>query len=195
MSLLFIVSSPSGGGKTTICNGLLERDPNIRRAITCTTRPPRPHEVNGQDYYFLSDEEFHRRLKRGEFLESASIHGHFYGSPRKDVETSLSQGRDVLLAIDVQGAAAVRQLAQKHNVLHQALVDIFLLPSSLEVLEKRLKKRGTDSPESIRARLVVAREEIKHASEYQHIITSGSIEDDIAALQAIVESERRKRTA
>ena len=193
MSLLIVVSSPSGGGKTTACEGLLKRDPGVRRAITCTTRAPRSGEVNEKDYHFFSADEFARREKAGEFLETAIVHGNRYGSLWSSVGDALAVGNDIILAIDIQGAESVRRLAEKDKMLRGALVTIFLMPPSMEILEKRLKNRGTDSPEVIARRLAVAREEIKDAPKYQHRIISSSIEEDIANLQKIVEAERKKR--
>ena len=193
MSLLIVVSSPSGGGKTTSCRGLLQRDPRMRQVITCTTRAPRQGEENGKDYHFFSLNEFEERERRGEFLETAIVFGNRYGSLKKSVEDELAAGHDVLLAIDVQGAESVRRLAKQDQKLGTAYVDVFLMPPSMEVLEKRLAKRGTDSPEVIQRRLAAAREEIGQAPKYQHVITSCSIEEDIDHLQTVVEAERKKR--
>ena len=193
MSLLIVVSSPSGGGKTTACEGLLKRDPRVRRSITCTTRAPRESEVNGRDYYFLSPEEFSKREQRGEFLETATVHGHRYGSLTGTIAAMLESGHDVLLAIDVQGAESVRGVAKLDKTLARAHVDVFLMPPSFDVLEQRLRKRATDAAEVIARRLADAREEIKQAPRYQHVVTSGTIEQDIVNLKKIVEAERKKR--
>lgn len=193
MSLLVVVSSPSGGGKTTACNGLLARDPRLRRAITCTTRPPRAGETEGRDYYFLSPEEFALREKAGKFFETATVHGQRYGSLRREVDRLLQAGHDVILTLDVQGAESVRRVAERDPTLRAALVTVFLMPPSLEVLEKRLRNRGTESAAEIQRRLEVARKEIQEAGKYHHVFTSESIEDDIARLQFIIETERTKR--
>ncbi len=193
MSLLIVVSSPSGGGKTTACEGLLKRDPRVRRSITCTTRAPREGEVNGRDYYFLSPGEFAKREQRGEFLETATVHGNRYGSLKGTITAMLGTGNDVLLAIDVQGAESVRRAAKLDPILQRAHVDVFLMPPSFDVLEQRLRRRATDAPEVIARRLADAREEIKEAPKYQHVITSGTIEQDIVHLQRVVVEERKKR--
>src|SRR5512134_2003347 len=139
---LFIVSSPSGGGKTSLVKALLEAEPEVRLSVSHTTRPPRPGEVNGRDYHFVTPPEFERMLEAGEFLESAAIYGNRYGTSQKRIQHELMDGRDVLLEIDWQGAQQVRRLMRP-------VVSIFIMPPSLAVLEARLKGRGQDSTEVV----------------------------------------------
>ena len=143
--LLILISAPSGGGKTTLCQQLLARHPEMTRAITCTTRAPRPGERDGVDYYFLDPAAFARRVAEGGFLEHASVYGHSYGTPKSEVLERLRQGSDVLLNIDVQGAAAICSAAGQDPELRRALVTVFLTPASLAELEARLRKRATDA--------------------------------------------------
>ncbi len=156
--LLVLLSAPSGGGKTTLCRHLLADRPDMARAITCTTRDPRTGEKDGVDYYFLDAASFLKRVQAGNFLEHATVYGHSYGTLKSEVLGKLRQGRDVLLNVDVQGAAAIRAHAEEDAELKRALVTVFLTPPSLAMLEARLKKRGTDSDADIRKRLSVARQ-------------------------------------
>src|SRR6516162_6439337 len=144
--LLVLISAPSGGGKTTICREVLAARPEMTRAVTCTTRDPRPGERDGVDYYFLDATSFLKRVQAGNFLEHATVYGNSYGTLKSEVLDKLRKGKDVLLNVDVQGASAIREAAQEDPELRRALVTVFLTPPSLEVLEARLKKRGTDSP-------------------------------------------------
>src|SRR5215471_21047040 len=158
--LLVIISAPSGGGKTTVCQQLLAARPGMTRAVTCTTRPPRPGERDGVDYYFLDAESFLKRVQAGNFLEHATVYGNSYGILKSEVLSKLRQGKDVVLSVDVQGAATIRQQASEDPELKRALISVFLTPPSLALLEERLKKRGTDSAATIQKRLGVARQEI-----------------------------------
>src|SRR5947209_3522213 len=144
--LLILISAPSGGGKTTMCRELLAARPQIIRAVTCTTRPPREGERDGVDYNFLDAGSFLKRLQAGNFLEHATVYGNSYGILKSEVLGKLRQGNDVLLTVDVQGAATIRARAEEDPELKRALVTVFLTPQSLSVLEERLRKRGTDSP-------------------------------------------------
>src|ERR1041385_1965678 len=158
--LLILLSAPSGGGKTTLCQHLLAARPDMARAITCTTRDPRTGEKDGVDYYFLDAGSFLRRVQAGNFLEHATVYGQSYGTLKSEVLGKLRQGKDVLLNVDVQGAAAIRARAEEDPELKRALVSVFLTPPSLTMLEARLKKRATDSAANIQKRLSVARQEI-----------------------------------
>src|SRR5438552_9182835 len=158
--LLVVISAPSGTGKTTLCEQLLKVRPNITRAITCTTREARPGERDGVDYYFLDAATFLKRVQAGNFLEHATVHGNSYGTLKSEVLGKLRQGKDVILNVDVQGAATIRERAAEDPELKHALVTVFLTPPSLTVLEERLRKRGTDAPAIIQKRLGVARQEI-----------------------------------
>jgi len=191
--LLIVLSAPSGGGKTTLCQQLLLRHPEMTRAITCTTRAPRAGEQDGIDYYFLTPEAFAQRLAAGDFLEHANVYGQCYGIPKTEVLDKLRQGRDVLLVIDVQGAATVRERAAADPELSRALVTVFLTPSSISALETRLLRRAANSPEDLQKRLEVARTEIAQQSHFQRVITSATVVEDVQAMEAIIADERKRR--
>ncbi|MGA2748860.1 MAG: guanylate kinase [Verrucomicrobiota bacterium] len=191
--LLIVISAPSGGGKTTLCQQLLARHPEMVRAITCTTRPPRPGEVEGRDYYFLDEETFSRRIEAGVFLEHARVHDHRYGTPKTEVLEKLHQGRDVLLNIDVQGAATLCARAAADADLRHALVTVFLTPATVAELEERLRRRGTDSPAQLEKRLRAARHEIAQWHKFQYLIISTSIAEDVRRMEAIVDAERMRQ--
>ena len=180
---LFIVSSPSGGGKTSLVKALLEAEPDVRLSISHTTRPPRAGEVDGRDYHFVSLDAFLRMLKAGEFLESAEIYGNRYGTSQKWIESERAAGRDVLLEIDWQGAQQVRKLMRQ-------VVSVFILPPSLEALETRLKGRGQDAPEVVARRLAVARDEMSHVAEYDYAIINNEFDRAALDLRSIVRAER-----
>ena len=182
---LFIVSSPSGGGKTSLVKALLEAEPDVRLSISHTTRPPRTGEADGRHYHFVPLETFQRMLEAGEFLESAEIYGNRYGTSQKWIEGERAAGRDVLLEIDWQGAQQVRRLMP-------GTVSIFVLPPSPEVLEARLRGRGQDSAEVIARRLAAARDEIGHAPEYDYVIINEDFSRAALDLRSIVRAERLK---
>jgi len=182
---LFIVSSPSGGGKTSLVKALLEAEPEVRLSVSHTTRVARPGEVNGCDYHFVMPREFERMLETGEFLESALIYGNHYGTSQKWIERERESGNDVLLEIDWQGAQQVRRLMRQ-------VVSIFILPPSLEVLEARLKGRGQDSAEVVARRLGAAREEISHLAEYDYVIINEDFNRAALDLRSIIRAERLK---
>ena len=180
---LFIVSSPSGGGKTSLVKALLETEPGIRLSVSYTTRPPRPGEASGRDYHFVAPEAFRRMQDAGEFLESAEIYGHRYGTSQKWIEQERGLGHDVLLEIDWQGAQQVRRLMHR-------VVSIFILPPSLEALETRLRARGQDSAAVVARRLAAAREEIAHVSEYDYVMINDDFHQAALDLRSIVRAER-----
>jgi guanylate kinase len=190
--LLIVISAPSGGGKTTLCQQLLARHPEMTRAVTCTTRPPRAGEMQGQDYYFIDDLEFSHRVEAGSFLEHARVHDHSYGTPKPEVLDKLRQGRDVLLNIDVQGAATVCARATADADLRHALVTVFLTPATLRELEGRLHRRGTDPPAELEKRLGAARREIGQWPNFQYLILSTTIAEDLRRMEAIIEAERMR---
>jgi guanylate kinase len=192
--LLVLISAPSGGGKTTLCEQLLAARPNMTRAITCTTRDPRPGERDGVDYYFLDAGAFLKRVQAGNFLEHATVYGNSYGTLKSEVLGKLRQGKDVLLSVDVQGAATIRDRAQEETELKNALVSVFLAPPSLAVLEARLRKRGTDAAASIQKRLSVARQEIVQWKNFDYLIVSTSVAEDLRRMQAIIEAEKMRPT-
>jgi len=183
--ILFIVSSPSGGGKTSLVKALLEAEPGLRLSVSHTTRPARPGEVDGRDYYFVTPAVFERMLEAGEFLESAMIYGNRYGTSQKWIERERAEGRDVLLEIDWQGAQQVRRLMRQ-------VASIFILPPSPEVLESRLRGRGQDSDEVVARRLAAAREEISHAGEYDYVIINDDFNRAAQDLRSIVRAEQLK---
>jgi guanylate kinase len=195
--LLFLISAPSGGGKTTVCHQLLAARPDMTRAITCTTRAPRLGEKNDVDYYFLEPSDFQRRVQAGEFIEHATVFGRSYGLLRSELLDKLRRGRDVLLNVDVQGAATIRAQAQREPELRGALVTVFLTPPSLAVLAERLKKRAADAPEEIQKRLGIARKEIAQWKHFDYLLISTTIPEDLRRMLAIVEAEklRARRSA
>lgn len=191
--LILLLSAPSGAGKTTVADGLVATVPNLRRVVTCTTRPPRAGEVPGRDYHFLSADDFLERINRGEFLEYANVYGKFYGTLKRSVHDLLEAGHDVLLNIDVQGAERVRQEAGSNATLARALVTVFLTPSSLSELEKRLRGRGSDAEDVVRRRLESARAEAARWEEFDYLVISGTREEDLARMQAIYTAEQQRR--
>jgi guanylate kinase len=188
--LLIVISAPSGGGKTTLCRELLAARPDMTRAITCTTRDPRPGEKDTVDYYFLDAASFLKRVQAGNFLEHATVFSNSYGTLKSEVLGKLRQGKDVLLNVDVQGAATIRDRADEDPELKRSLVSVFLTAPSLAVLESRLKKRGTDSAAVIQKRLGVARQEIAQWKNFDYLLISGSIQEDLRRMLAIVEAEK-----
>jgi guanylate kinase len=184
--ILFIVSAPSGAGKTSLTGALLEADPQVRKSVSYTTRGPRPGETDGHDYHFVGAAEFERMLERGEFLESAEVHGNSYGTSQQWVTDQIAKGQDILLEIDWQGADQVRKLIPGG-------VSIFILPPSFDALLARLNKRGQDSPEAIARRLGNAREEIAHVGEFDYVIINQDFNRAAQDLISIVRAERLKR--
>lgn len=194
--VLLLVTAPSGVGKTTVGGALLETAPNLTRAVTCTTRSPRTGERDGVDYHFLAPGEFAARVEAGEFLEHAEVYGNRYGTLRSEVWRRLEAGSDVLLTIDVQGAETLRARSAADPELGRALVSVFIMPSSLAELERRLRGRGQDAEEVIRRRLGVARAEMEAWRHFDYVVVSGTREEDLASMQRIlwVERQRTSRT-
>ena len=191
--LLIVISGPSGGGKTTLCEQLLAKRSNIIRAITCTTRDPRPGEQDGVDYYFLDAATFLKRVQAGNFLEHATVHGNSYGTLKSEVLSKLRQGLDVVLNVDVQGAAAIREHAEHDPELRPTLLTVFLTPPSLAILEQRLRKRGLDAPGVIQKRLSVAKQEIAQWRHFDYLIMSATISEDLRRMQAILDAEAMRQ--
>jgi guanylate kinase len=190
--LLVLISAPSGGGKTTLCQQLLAARSQMTRAVTCTTRPPRAGERDGLDYYFLDAGSFLKRVQAGNFLEHATVYGNSYGILKAEVLGKLRQGKDVLLNVDVQGTATIREKAQEDAELKRALMSVFLTPPSMEIVERRLRTRGTDSEAVIQKRLSVARQEIAQWKNFDYLLLSSSIEEDLRRMLAIVEAEKMR---
>lgn len=192
-NLLVVISAPSGTGKTTLCKHLLEANPRMTRAITCTTRSPRDGEKDGIDYYFLDADSFLRRVQAEEFLEHATVHGHSYGTLKSEVFEKLESGKDVLLNVDVQGEAVICEQAANDEELKHALVTIFFAPPSLAELERRLRSRGLDSREIIESRLSIARHEISQWKNFDYLLISDSMEEDLRRSRVILEAERLRK--
>lgn len=186
--LMFVLSSPSGAGKSTLARKLLGEDANMSLSVSATTRPPRPSEIDGREYTFLTREQFEEMADRGEFLEHALVFGNHYGTPRAPVEAMLIQGRDVLFDVDWQGARALRA-AEPLDV-----VGIFILPPSMAELERRLRARAEDSEDVIQKRMARSHDEISHWEEYDYVLVNTRIEETLAQIKQILAAERLKRT-
>ncbi len=186
--LLLVMASPTAGGKTTIAKRLLAAEPKLRQSVSVTTRAPREGEVDGVDYHFVTQEKFKAMLDGGELLEHAVVHGmNHYGTPKAPVEKMLADGKDVLFAIDWQGA---QQISEQ---MRQDLVSVFILPPTAAEMERRIRTRGQDDEHSIQKRLTNAIDEIGHAGEFGYIIINEDLEDAIGKVRAILHAERRRR--
>ena len=181
--LLIVISAPSGTGKTTLSHMLLREFPNMEFSVSYTTRKPRNGEINGRDYWFIDRETFEKMIEEGDFLEWAEVYGHLYGTSKSQVIKALSEGKDVLLDIDTQGALNV-----KKNFPEAVL--IFILPPSLKELKRRLESRGTDDEETIKKRLKIAREEIRRAPLYDYVVVNDVLEIAFDNLRSIIKAEK-----
>ena len=181
-----VLSAPSGGGKTTIARELLERRSDVGYSISCTTRKPRSGEVAGRDYFFLTPEEFRTRRERGEFAESAEVHGNWYGTLRREVERVLGEGKHVIMDIDVQGAA------QLGRAFPQAVM-VFVLPPSADELLKRLRARKTEDRASLARRMMNALDELRRAEEYHYVVVNDDLERAVARVSAVIDAETSRR--
>lgn len=181
-----VLSAPSGGGKTTIARKLLEQRSDVGYSISCTTRKPRPGEVTGRDYFFLTPEEFRTRREKGEFAESAEVHGNWYGTLRREIERVLGEGKHVIMDIDVQGAV---QLVRAFP----GAVMVFVLPPSAEELLKRLRARKTEDRASLARRMMNALEELRRAEEYHYVVVNDDLERAVARVSAVIDAETSRR--
>lgn len=184
---MLVLSSPSGAGKTTITREILSRDANLEISVSATTRPKRPGEVEGRDYFFVGEEDFRLMANRRELLEHATVFGHLYGTPREPVEAALAEGRDMLFDIDWQGTQQLREAARDD------LVSVFILPPSTRELERRLKSRAQDSDEVVAQRMAKAADEMSHWPEYDYIVVNREIAASVAEVEAILTAERLRR--
>ena len=182
---LLVITAPSGAGKSSLIDALLKDDPRLRLSVSYTTRAPRPGEANGREYHFVDDKTFMAMLERGEFLESAEVHGYRYGTSQAVIREALARGQDLVLEIDWQGAQQVRKL-------HPECIGVFILPPSVAELERRMRTRGQDSDEVIRRRMSSAEEEISHAPEFNYAIINKDFDEAKRDLQAIIRVERLK---
>jgi len=189
LGLLMVVSGPSGSGKTTLCRQLSDMG-EVIYSVSCTTRAPRPGEVDGRDYFFLTEEDFVERIGRNEFFEHANVHGRRYGTLKSSVKENLMQGKDVVMDIDVQGARQIR--ACDDPMVKQCLADVFILPPSVEELKARLSGRGTETQEALNLRLSNALEEMACWPEYQSVLVSGSKEEDRQRFQELLSALRMR---
>jgi guanylate kinase len=181
-----ILSAPSGGGKTTIAKAILAARPDIGYSVSCTTRSPRAGEINGKDYYFISRTEFLSKRERGEFAESAEVHGHLYGTLRSEVLRVLESGKHVLMDIDVQGAV------QFTRVFPQS-VTVFILPPSADILLERLRKRQTESPAQLADRLLSALQELQSVDEYEYVVVNDALDQAVKRVGSIIDAEVSSR--
>jgi guanylate kinase len=184
--ILFVISAPSGAGKTTLI-AALRQTPDLVYSVSCTTRAPRVGEIDQEDYQFLADADFRARVKSADFLEYAQVHGDFYGTLREPVITTLKNGMDVLIDIDTQGAAAIRNCDDPF--IRQTLADVFIMPPDLEELRRRLMNRGTETAQQIDSRLTTAAREMELWGEYRYTIISQSVEEDLRKFQHIMDAE------
>ena len=187
--MLIIISSPSGAGKTSVSKKILERDHHITFSVSATTRKPRSGEINGKEYFFISQRKFQEMVSDNEFLEYAEVFGNSYGTPRKSVENALQSGKDVLFDVDWQGGLNLRR-----SNLKKFVVSIFILPPSIKELNNRLVSRGQDSNEIVRARMLEAKDEISHWREYDYVLVNENLDQVHADINSIIRAERLKRT-
>ncbi len=186
--LMLVLSSPSGAGKTTISRRLLQSDPNIVMSVSATTRAPRPNEIDGQDYFFVSGAEFDRMVAAGDLLEHANVFGHRYGTPKAPVLKALQDGHDVLFDIDWQGTQQLRQQARDD------MVSVFVYPPSKSELERRLRIRAQDSHDVVAQRMAKASDELSHWAEYDYLVKNDDIQHALGEVEEILRVERRRRS-
>jgi guanylate kinase len=186
--ITLVLSSPSGAGKTSLSRKLLERSKKLFLSVSCTTRPPRPGEINESDYFFIEESKFNEMQKNNEFLESAKVFDHYYGTPKKPIMDALDSGMDILFDIDWQGTQ------QLMNSLQDDLIKVFVLPPSAKELERRLLQRNQDSDEIVKGRMSKASNEISHYAEYDYIIINENFEESLSKIESIIIAEGLKRS-
>jgi guanylate kinase len=189
--LLVVISGPSGVGKSTVMRRLLKIFPEVKLSISATTRSPRPGEVHGQHYYFITQEEFDLRVKENRFLEWAKVHGSYYGTPRQFIEEQLAKGEVVVLEVDVQGAATIKRLVEE-RAIKASVVFIFLIPPSVDILAFRLKKRKTEEEEVMNYRLRAAIAELQVMEKYDYIVVNDKVESAAEKIAAIIKVEKER---
>lgn len=185
--LLIVVTGPSAVGKGTICDALRQDAPDVRWSVSCTTRPARPHEIDGREYFFISHEEFQRRIQAGELLEWAQVYQNWYGTPRQYVDQMIDAGYDMILDIDMQGARRVREM-------YPGSVFVFVIPPSMEALRQRIMGRGTETEESVQIRLQQAPKWIEEGLQYDYVIVNDALDSAVGHLRAIIEAEKSRTT-
>ncbi|HEV2265231.1 MAG TPA: guanylate kinase [Stellaceae bacterium] len=185
--ILLVLSSPSGAGKTTITRALVKRDRTLKLSVSATTRPPRPGEIEGKHYYFVTPERFAAMVQNGELLEHAQVFGHHYGTPLAPVMRALESGTDIVSDVDWQGTQQMKAR------MRDDLVSVFILPPSIAALESRLKRRAQDSRDVVRARMAKSSDEMSHWAEYDYVVVNRTLEKSIAEVAAILAAERLRR--
>lgn len=189
--LLVVISGPSGVGKSTVVRRLFKVYPELKVSTSSTTRPPRPGEIHGQHYYFITQEEFDLRVKQNRFLEWAKVHGSYYGTPRQYIEEELAKGEVVVLEVDVQGAASIKRVVEEGKI-KAAVVFVFLIPPSVDILAFRLKKRKTEDEEVVNYRLRAAIAELQVMEKYDYIVVNDRIESAASKIKAIINVEKER---
>ena len=192
IALLMILAGPAGSGKTTLCERMVANNDRIERLVTCTTRQPRENEIDGVDYRFLSNEAFDEKIEAGAFLEWAKVHANRYGKLKSVIEGKLAEQIDLVMNIDVQGVATVREAARSHPTIEQRLVTVFIMPSDFDELRQRLRGRGQDDEAEIARRIESAEAEVTQWSSFDYVIRSKSKDEDYTAIRSIWQAEKRK---
>lgn len=192
VALLLILAGPAGSGKTTLCDRLVDENDHLERVVTCTTRAPREGEIDGVDYYFLSDDQFDAKVEAGEFLEWAHVHTYRYGTLKSTIEAKLEEDVDLVMNIDVQGVASVQEAARSQPMIGQRLVTVFIMPASFDELKERLRVRGKDDEAEISRRIESAEKEIEQWRSFDYLLRSKSKAEDFLAITSIWQAEKRR---
>ena len=192
VALLLILAGPAGSGKTTLCDRLVDENDHLERVVTRTTRAPREGEIDGVDYYFLSDDQFDAKVEAGEFLEWAHVHTYRYGTLKSTIEAKLEEDVDLVMNIDVQGVASVQEAARSQPMIGQRLVTVFIMPASFDELKERLRVRGKDDEAEISRRIESAEKEIEQWRSFDYLLRSKSKAEDFSAITSIWQAEKRR---